>query len=197
MTRITTSPGLSGSSSVGSGSRLLSSLLAVVASVVGVAMGLLVFRHVAGLGTGAPLVNDLLALDAGPHPTTPSLRAAAADSGSQLLHFAGLVCSIGAAVMLLLGVGLVVAGHRHRRVSRRLTTIGLWLALLVSLAAMLPVGGHPFVLGLAEDSVGGPATAQWPAVSRALAIAAGAGLLLASIEAGPRRRAESAARLAG
>lgn len=162
--------------------------LHVVGAVVGVGMTLLVWRHVEDLGAGAHLVNDLLALDAAPS-AAGSISSVARDSGSGLLYFAALACASGAALALLIGTCLAIAGGGHRRTGHRLTAVGLWLALIVCLMAMLPLDGYPFAAASASAA---PAVPEWGAAPRALAFASVAGLLLSAIAGEPRRAAQRA-----
>ena len=133
---------------------------AVTGLVVGLGMGALIFRHLADLGSETPALLDLLALDTG--TGAGSVQAAAADSWSQLLRFVALVCATGSCAALVAGAGV---------------------ALAVCLAAMIPLQGSPFALGF---TIAGPSNAEgiaagWHPASQALAVAAGAGLLVSSI----------------
>jgi len=197
MARTSPAPSLTDSArAAGQGqSPILTGMLFVVGGLLGLGMLVLVSRQVAQMGGGAPLVHDFLALDAS-HRAAGSIGAVARNSGSQLLYFAALACAAGASLTLLVGAGLATAGPAHRRLAHRLTTFGLWMALTVCLAAMLPIAGHPFSLGFADAQDVGPATVSWHPVPRALAIASGAGLLLSSITAAPGRRSADAAPVA-
>jgi hypothetical protein len=141
----------------------------MLSGAVGMAIGLLIVRHIVGLGPDAALVHDLLAFGSGPPPD--SLSQAALDSGSDLLHYWTLAGATGAAVALVLGVLLQAGPAPHRRIGRTLTVAGLWLALAVSLAAVLPLKAYPL-----EQGDLAPVT-----TFAALALASATGLLLAAV----------------
>ena len=154
---------------------------AVTGLVVCLGMGAVIFRHLADLGSETPALLDLLALDTG--TGAGSVQAAAADSWSQLLRFVALVCATGSCAALVAGAGVALVSRQYREAAHRVITIGLWLALAVCLAAMIPLQGSPFALGF---TIAGPSNAEgiaagWHPASQALAVAAGAGLLVSSI----------------
>jgi len=165
----------------------LVALFFIVCAGVGAGLLTLVGFHfgslAAGLALGSGAVPELLALH-GPRTQTVGAAAAAADSLSQLVELASLLCAMGAALLLLLGAALALAPQR-RRSAHRIATTGLWMALGVSLAAMLPIDGFP--LAVQPSVAGAPADMHWHLGWKALALASGAGLLLSAITA-PHRR---------
>lgn len=148
-----------------------------VGVAVGVGMAVLVLVQLRGLGdglgTGSPLVHEVLALDAsiGSRSTTGALG-----SGSAMLSFVMLTLATGAAGALL-GGAFAACWSQRRRTAHRLATIGMWMALIVCLAAMLPGVGYPF--GEAQAVL--PGHYEWHPAPKALAVASAAGLLLSSI----------------
>lgn len=153
---------------------------------VGIGMAVLVGRQLAGidggLRTGSPLVREVLALDA-----SRGAGSASAGVGSSVaaLSLAMIACATSAAAALIGGPAAAFWAD-HRRTAHRLTTFGMWLALLVCFAAMLPAIGYPF--GEPQDI--GPGRFEWHPAPKALAVAAAGGLLLSSITSHRFRRSE-------
>lgn len=149
--------------------------LHLVGILVGIGMAVLVFRQLHGLGGGQPLVHQVLALDEsiGPHASSGALG-----SGSAMLAISTLAIATAAAVALIIGA-VLGCWPVSRRTAHRLSTIGLWMALGVCLAAMLPGLGYSF--GSSPDM--GPGGYDWQPAPKALAIMSAAGLLLSSITA--------------
>jgi hypothetical protein len=162
-------------------------LFFLVAAGVGLGLLGMVGSHfailAAALASGSGSVPELLALH-GPRTETVGAAAVAADSLSQLVELAALTCAMVAALMLLIGAGLALQ-PRRRRSAHRIATTGLWMALGVALAAMLPIEGYPF--SAAPSAAGVPAQVQWHLGWKVLALSSVAGLLLSSITA-PNRR---------
>lgn len=162
-------------------------LFFIVAAGAGLGLLAMVGSHFAvlatGLASGSGSVPELLALH-GPRTETVGAAAVAADSLSQLVELAALTCAMGGALMLLLGAGLALQ-PRRRRSAHRIATTGLWMALAVALAAMLPIDGYP--LSASQSAAGVPSQVQWHLGWKLLALTSVAGLLLSSITA-PHRR---------
>lgn len=160
-------------------------VILVLAVIVGMAMGAIAVRHAAALGSDAPFVHDLLALDG----ATGGVGAVggALDSWSQFVFFALLLWATAAGVLLVLGAVAVLLGSIHRDAALRLTRTGLWLSLLLCLAAMIPLEGVAIAQGW-EAAIGEDAGAAsgWDPVFRNTALAAGAGLLLLATLGGGR-----------
>lgn len=148
--------------------------------VLGVALGWLVGVHLADFGSQGPLAQQLLALGAN-GGAAESLQQVAAESGSQLLRFAGLVLATGAAVALLFGAASGFGSLGRSRTAVPAVRIGLWLALALALLALLPLDGAPFALGYSQQDPAVPAAAEWHPVLRGVAVAAAAGLLASRI----------------
>lgn len=161
----------------------------ILASVIGLAMGRIAVQHADALGSDAPFVHDLLALDSG--GVGSSVPDRALDSGSQLLFFAVLLWAVGAAVLLLLGVGAAVLEPAQAETAHRLIRAGLWLAVSLCLATMVPVEGMPMAEGwtaaVGQTTQNGSAT--WDPLFRNIAVGAVVGLLLLAIAARARREA--------
>ena len=162
-------------------------VILVLAVGVGVAMGEIAVRHAAALGSDAPFVHDLLALDGA--QVGGGAMGGALDSWSQFVFFAVLLWAAAAGVLLVLGAVAVLMGSIHRDAALRLTRTGLWLSLLLCLAAMVPLDGVALASGW-EAAVGEPAGGDrgWDPVFRNTALAAGAGLLLLAVLRGSSHR---------
>ncbi len=118
----------------------------------------------------------------------------AADSGSQLLQFSGLLLATGSALALLYGSASGFVGAGRAPNAPRAIRIGLWLALAISLLSLLPLDGAPFALGLAQVPASVPAAVEWHVALRALAAASAAALVVSGVvlrraaHVGARRR---------
>jgi hypothetical protein len=153
---------------------------AALGGLLGLAVGSLIIGHLADFGSQAPLVQQMLALGAEPG-SRDSLQAVAADSGTQLLQFAGLLLATGAALALLFGAGSGLASGGRARTAPHAVRIGLWLALAVALLALLPLDGAPFALGYARMESAAPIAAEWHPVLGALAAGSVVGLVVSAI----------------
>jgi hypothetical protein len=153
---------------------------AALGALLGLAMGSLVIGHLADYGSQGPLVQQMLALGA-TGGAGDSLQAVAADSGTQLLQFGGLLLAIGAALALLYGAASGLATGGRARTASQAVRIGLWLALAIALLALLPLDGAPFALGYAATQPAAPAALEWHPALRAVAVASAAGLVVSGI----------------
>lgn len=153
---------------------------AALGALLGLAMGWLVIGHLADYGSQGPLVQQMLALGA-TEAAGDSLQAVAADSGTQLLQFGGLLLATGAALALLYGAASGLATGGRAGTASQAVRIGLWLALAIALLALLPLDGAPFALGYAGTESAAPAAVEWPPALRAVAVASAAGLVVSGI----------------
>lgn len=165
------------------------------AATVPVALGLLclagglllaakALQRLMTLGADAPYVTHLLALNA---PVTSDVGGALGPAGNSvdnLVFVVALVGSAVAAILLLLAGGFWVssARTRHPEAARRVSAVGLWMALGLATVGLLPVNGTWQDAGL-----GGSGT-SWFGTSAQLAVVALLGLIMLQVS-GPRLRA--------
>ena len=136
------------------------------------------------LGADTPYITHLLALNA---PVTSEVGGAlgpAGDSVDNLVFVLALLGSAVAAILLLLAGGfwLSSARARHPEAARRVSAVGLWMALVLAVVGMLPVNGTWQDAGL-----GGSGTI-WFGTEAQLATVAVLGLIMLKVSA-PQWRA--------
>jgi hypothetical protein len=159
-------------------------------TVVPVALGLIcvggglilaasILQNILALGADAPYVTHLMALNT---PVTSELGAVLGPAGSSvdnLLYVIALVGGAVAAILLIVGSGfwLSSARTRHPEATRRVSAVGLWMALILSIVAILPVEGTWKEVGLAGSGD------TWTGSAVQLAVLSLLGLLLLQISA--------------
>lgn len=131
------------------------------------------------IGADAPYITNLLALNA---PVTSEVGGAlgpAGDSVDNLVFVLALLGSAVAAILLLVAGGLWMTSvrTRHPDAARRVSAVGLWMALVLAVLGMLPVNGSWQDAGL-----GGVGT-SWFGTEAQLAIVAFLGLIMLQVSA--------------
>lgn len=163
---------------------LVPALLGLTCVAGGLLLSVNILQNFLALGADAPYVTHLMALNA---PVTSQLGEALGPAGSSvdnLLFVIALVAGAVAAILLVVGAGfwLTSARTRHPEATRRVSAVGLWMALALSVMAILPVEGTWKDVGLAGSG------ATWTGSAIQLAVLSLLGLLLLQMTA-PQWRA--------
>ena len=135
-------------------------------------------------GADAPYITHLLALNAPVSSEVGGALGPAGDSVDNLVFVLVLLSSAVAAILLLVAGGFWTSSvrTRHPEAARRVSGVGLWMALVLAVLGMLPVNGTWQDAGL------GGAGSSWFGIEAQLAIVALLGLIMLQVSA-PQWRA--------
>lgn len=126
-------------------------LLGVLTLLVGVSLAVTAVSRVAALGSSAPHLFNLVALNESVDSDLGG--GAAAQSVDNMAFFLAVAWTAVTAVLLVVAAGLFLStGHlRHPDAARRVAGVGLWMAVGVALVSVLPFDAGWGAAGLGTD----------------------------------------------